>query len=160
MATYTLKRIFQKLFSGIGRSGYPRYYVPVELENSDNLPVYYEVKPLGVFVKDLEKLPKKFKSRLSKLIKSLNNGYLFENSPDDPDEYTHARPNANEGGWEVYSKDIDHEYRFIYGVKKPIRKIINGELSLLVPVRMVECMDHDNDQEIKDRIKGTGKKRK
>lgn len=50
---------------------------------------------------------------------------VFENNPDDPNEYsTHIHHNANYGKWKVYTKDIDH----------------------------------DDDEELKDRIKRTGNK--
>lgn len=58
MATYIFKRLLQRLFSGIGRSGYPRYYTPNELDNPKNLPVVYDVSPLKVYLKDLENFAK------------------------------------------------------------------------------------------------------
>lgn len=142
MATYILKRLFWKLFSGIGRSGYPRYYDPSRegFRNTKNLPVVYDVAPLSVYLDDLKVLPKEYKKRVATLEQSLREGYIFENHPDDPDEYTHARPRANYKKWKVYSKDIDHEYRFAYMVGTPKEKIVNGELSLVVPVKTVECM--------------------
>ena len=105
-------------------------------------------------------MPKKYKKRVAALTKSLKDGYIYENYPDDEDEYTHARPNANYGQWKVYSKDIDHEYRFVYCIGNIKEKLIDGEMKLIVPIKLVECMDHDDDEEIKDRIKGTGNKYK
>ena len=165
MATYIFKRLLRKIFSGIGRSGYPIEYDPSTVEeeivNPGNLPVVYDIKPLGVFTKDYERLKKKsLKKRVLGLIESLKSGYLYENNPNDPDEYTHSRPDADDSGYKVYSKDIDNEHRFIYGVKKPIKKFLGGKWVLEIPIRLLECEGHDNDQEIKDRIKGTGSYRK
>ena len=154
MATYILKRLFRKLFAGIGRSGYPRYYTPNELSNDENLPVIYDVAPLGVFVDDMQVLPKRLSDRVIDLIESLKNGYIYENNPNDPDEYTHSRPRANAYGYYIYSKDVDNEHRFIYGIKGIHKKIINGQKTLVVNIKLIECSDHDTDEEIKERISG------
>lgn len=156
MAIFIFKRLLKgvKNFSGIGRSGYPSDYSPIEIENDKDLLVVYDISKSKSFEEDLSKHIIKPKKRIQKLIKSLMSGYIFENDPNDPDEYTHSRPGADVSGWKIYSKDINHWDRLVYGVKKPREKIINGIKSLVVPILLIENYGHDSDQEIKDRIKG------
>ena len=157
MATYILKRVFQRLFSGIGRSGYPSDYIPNELDNPQNLPIKINVTRLEVFNEDLSILPKKLKNRVKDLIDSIISGYIYENNPDDPDEYTHARSDINNINekYKIYSKDVDNEHRFIYGVRSIKNKIIDGILTKVVEIKLIGCSEHDSIREIKDRISGT-----
>lgn len=159
MATYILKRILRKLFSGIGRSGYPQGYTPGNIENTKNIPIVYDISRIKSFQEDLSKhVLKPSKARIKKLIKSIKNGNIYKNDPNDPDEYTHPLPGANISGYEVYSKDIDHSDRFVYGVKKPYESFVGGIKSLVVPILLIENYGHDDDQEIKNRINGNKKK--
>lgn len=67
MATYILKRILRKLFSGIGRSGYPQGYTPGNIENTKNLPIVYDISRLKSFQEDLSKhVLKSSKARINK----------------------------------------------------------------------------------------------
>lgn len=152
--TFILKRISEKSFSGIGRSGYPRGYIPEELGNDEDLPVEYIVTPLTIFVDDFGLLSKPLKNRVTALINSLKSGYIYENNPEDSEEYTHSRERANVSGYRVFSKDVDNEHRLIYGIKSIKKETINGIRTLVVRIKLIGCMGHDTDKEIKDRISG------
>ena len=155
MATYILKRLFRKIFSGIGRDEYPNDYIPKELENKKNLPIYYKITKSSSFIKDLSKhTNKSSKKRIKKLIKSISEGNIYCNDPNDSSEYTHSRDGANISGYEIYSKDVNHWDRLVYGVKKPYESVIDGVKSLVVPILLIENYGHDSDQEVKNRIKG------
>lgn len=151
---FKLKRLLNKVFSGIGRNGYPTGYVPEELRNDENLPVIYDVSPLTVFAEDLKNLPKKLKLRVKKLISSLEDGNIYKNNSDDDTEFTHSRERANTNNYRIFSKDVDNEHRLIYGIRSIKKEIIKGVRTLVVRVKLIECSGHDSDREIKDRISG------
>lgn len=146
--------IRRKLFSGIDRSGYPRDYTPESLDNEEGLSVYYDVSSLSVFQDDFQSLSKNLKSRVKKLISSLKAGYIYENNPEDPEEYTHSRERANVSGYKIFSKDIDNEHRLIYRIRSIKEEFREGRKVLVVKVKLIECSGHDTDKEIKDRISG------
>lgn len=80
------------------------------------------------------------KARLKQLISSLRIGYIYDNNPDDPTEYTHLIDKTK--GTYVYSKDINGRDRLTYSIMKPTYKFDNGEMIEIVMVRIDHIAEH------------------
>lgn len=150
MIILRVKNLIKKLFSNTGnRSGYPSNFSPKDIFNPKNLPIEYDIKPLKSFNDDLPKhvLKKVAKSRISKLILSLGNGYIFKNNPNDSSEYTHGL--GKFGSMDIYSKDISTDDRLIYGVKTAI-KLISGITILVITIRLIGNHGHKDKPDLEN----------
>lgn len=105
--------------------------------------VYYLINERKSFQDDYKKIQSfpNIRQRIKNLRKDLKEGFIYEDRQ--PDSNTHWIGEEKDLKKKHYmSKDVDNHNRLTYDIFHPFEEVIDGVLTLIVPISLVFCTDH------------------